>query len=186
MGEGGLIGLSGTLLGIRLGRLMATGAVKLMGVTVNALYVTSRPGTITFTTWSAALALVVGAGVTLFSAWSPAREAAGVAPVEAMARGRREFEIRVTKTSGLWFALILALAAAVASNLPPIGGKTAFAYVATILAVGAGVLAIPAFVDAAIHAASKFLQKILRVEALLASRSTARSLPRTSLLVSRS
>ena len=183
LGEAALIGLSGALLGIPLGRLMATGAVKLMGVTVNALYVTSRPGTITFTTWSAALALVVGAGVTLFSAWSPAREAAGVAPVEAMARGRREFEIRVTKTSGLWSALILALAAAATSRLPPIGGKPLFGYIATLLTIGAGVFAIPAFVDAAMRIASKFLQEILGVEALLASRSLAGSLRRTSVLV---
>src|SRR5713101_6391186 len=167
LGEAALIGLSGALLGIPLGRLMATGAVKLMSVTVNALYVTSRPGTIAFTTRSAALALVVGAGVTLFSAWSPAREAAGVAPVEAMARGRREFEIRVTKTSGLWSALILALAAAATSRLPPIGGKPLFGYIATLLTIGAGVFAIPAFVDAAMHAASKFLQKILGVGGLL-------------------
>jgi putative ABC transport system permease protein len=183
LGEAAVIGLSGALLGIPLGRLMATAAVKLMGVTVNALYVTSRPGTITFTTWSAALALVVGAGVTLFSSWSPAREAAGVAPVEAMARGRREFEIRVTKTSGLWFAVILALAAAAAARLPPIGGKPLFGYIATLLAVGAGVFAIPAFVDAAMRAASKFLQKSLGVEALLASRSLGGSLRRTSVLV---
>src|SRR5712672_1705025 len=183
LGEAALIGLSGALLGIPLGRLMATGAVKLMGVTVNALYVTSRPGTIAFTTRSAALALVVGAGVTLFSAWSPAREAAGVAPVEAMARGRREFEIRATKTSGLWFALLLALAAAAASRLPPIGGKPLFGYIATLLTVGAGVFAIPAFVDAAMRIASKFLQEILGVEALLASRSLAGSLRRTSALI---
>jgi len=183
LGEAAVIGLSGALLGIPLGRLMATAAVKLMGATVNALYVTSRPGTITFTTWSAALALVVGAGVTLFSACSPAREAAGVAPVEAMARGRREFEIRVTKTSGLWFAVILALAAAAAARLPAIGGKPLFGYIATLLTVGAGVFAIPAFVDATMRAASKFLQKSLGVEALLASRSLGASLRRTSVLV---
>jgi putative ABC transport system permease protein len=183
LGEAAVIGLSGALLGIPLGRLMATAAVKLMGVTVNALYVTSRPGTITFSTRSAVLALVVGAGVTLFSAWFPAREAASVAPVEAMARGRREFEIRVTKTSGLWFALILALAAAAASRLPPIGGKPLFGYIATLLTVGAGVFTIPAFVDAAMRIAAKFLQKILGVEALLASRSLASSLRRTSVLV---
>ena len=183
LGEAAVIGLSGALLGIPLGRLMATAAVKLMGATVNALYVTSRPGTITFTMWSAALALVVGAGVTLFSACSPAREAAGVAPVEAMARGRREFEIRVTKTSGLWFAVILALAAAAAARLPAIGGKPLFGYIATLLTVGAGVFAIPAFVDATMRAASKFLQKSLGVEALLASRSLGASLRRTSVLV---
>ncbi len=171
------------VLGAFLGEAAFIGMSKLMGATVNALYVTSRPGTITFTAWSAALALVVGAGVTLLSAWSPAREAASVAPVEAMARGRREFEIRAGKTSGLWLTLIFAVASAGASRVPPIGGKPIFGYIAALLAVGAAVFAIPAFVDGAIHAASKFLQKILGVEALLASRSLAGSLRRTSVLV---
>jgi putative ABC transport system permease protein len=183
LGEAAFLGVSGALLGIPLGRLMATAAVKLMGVTVNALYVTSRPGEITFTLWSAALALMVGAGVTLLSAWSPAREAAGVAPVEAMAHGRREFAIRVSRTSRLWLALILALASAAASRVPPIGGKPVFGYIAALLAVGAGVFAIPAFVNAAMLGASKFVQEIFGVEALLASRSLAGSLRRTSVLV---
>jgi putative ABC transport system permease protein len=183
LGEAAFIGISGALLGIPIGRLMATAAVKLMGATVNALYVTSRPGTVTFTAWSAALALVVGAGVTLLSAWSPAREAAGVAPVEAMARGRREFEIRVGKTSGLWFTLIFVVASAGASRVPPVDGKPVLGYIATLLAVGAAVFAIPAFVYAAMRAASKFLPKIIGVEALLASRSLAGSLRRTSVMV---
>ena len=183
LGEAALIGISGALLGIPIGRLMATAAVKLMGVTVNALYITSRPGAITFTLWSAALALIVGAGVTLLSAWSPAREAAVVAPVEAMARGRREFEIRVAKASGLWFTLILAVASALASRVRPIGGKPVFGYIAAVLAVGAAVFAIPAFVDIAIRVGSNFLQNFLGVEALLASRSLVGSLRRTSVLV---
>jgi putative ABC transport system permease protein len=183
LGEALFIGLAGALLGIPLGRLMASAAVKLMGTTVNMLYVTSRPGSIDFTSWSAALALFVGAGVTLLSAWSPAREAALVAPVEAMARGRREFEIRVSKTSGLWIALIFALAAACASRIPPIGGKPLFGYLATLLAIAAGVLAIPVFVDASMRAASSLLKHLLGVEALLASRSLVGSLRRTSALV---
>ena len=183
LGEAALIGMSGALLGIPIGRLMATAAVKLMGGTVNALYVTSRPGTITFTLWSAALALIVGAGVTWLSAWSPAREAAGVVPVEAMARGRREFEVRAAKISGLWFTLILAVASAAASRVPPIGGKPVFGYVATLLAVGAAVFAIPAFVDIAMRVGSNFLQEFLGVESLLASRSLVGSLRRTSVLV---
>src|SRR5439155_797595 len=76
LGEAVFIGITGALLGIPLGRLMASGAVKLMGATVSALYVTSRPGEIAFTFWSAALALIVGTSVTLISAWSPAHEAA--------------------------------------------------------------------------------------------------------------
>jgi putative ABC transport system permease protein len=183
LGEAAFIGLAGVLLGVPLGRLLASAAVKLMGTTVSMLYVTSRPGSIACTPWSVALALFVGTGVTLFSAWSPAREAALVAPVEAMARGRREFEIRVAKTSGLWFALLLAIAAAGASRVAPIGGKPIFGYLATLLVVAAGLFAIPAFVDASIRVTSNLLRKFLGVEALLAARSLAGSLRRTSVLV---
>ena len=183
LGEAAFIGLTGALLGIPLGRLMARAAVELMGSTVSMLYVTSRPGTIDFTPWSIALAILIGVGVTLVSAYSPAREAANVAPVEAMARGRREFEVRVAKTSGLWLALLTAIAAAVASKLPPVGGKPIFGYAATLLAVAAGVFAIPAFVDAGLRLASNLLRRILGVELLLAARSLAGSLRRTSVLV---
>jgi putative ABC transport system permease protein len=183
LGEAAFIGSTGALLGIPLGRLMAGAGVKLMGVTVSALYVTSRPGAIAFTPGSVAFALFVGASVTLFSAWSPAREAALVAPVEAMARGRREFEIRAKKKSNLWFALILAISAAAVSLLPAIGAKPLFGYLATLLAVAAGVFATPAFVDQAMRVVSGLLQRLFGIEALLASRSLAGSLRRTSVLV---
>ena len=183
LGEAALIGLTGALLGIPLGQLMAGGAVKLMGTTVNMLYVTSKPGSIAFTWWSAALAIFAGAGVTLLSAWSPAREAALVSPVEAMSRGRREFDVRIAKIADLWYALALALSAAIVSRMPPIEGKPVFGYVATLLAVAAGVLAIPAFVDTAMRATSDLLRKLLGVEALLAGRSLRGSLRRTSVLV---
>ena len=183
LGEAAFIGGAGVLLGVPLGRLMAGAGVRLMGETVSALYVTSRPGAIAFTPWSVAFALLVGASVTLFSAWSPAREAALVAPIEAMARGRREFEVRITKKSNLWFALILGIAAAAVSLLPPISAKPLFGYLATLLAVAAGVFATPAFVDYAMRVVSGLLQKLFGVEALLASRSLAGSLRRTSVLV---
>src|SRR5207248_10273587 len=125
----------------------------------------------------------VGTIVTLLSAWSPAREAAQVAPVEAMARGRREFEIRVAKISSLWSAMLLAFAAAAASLVPPVAGKPLFGYLATLLTVAAGVFAIPAFVAFAMRAAAALLQKVFGVEALLASRSLSGSLRRTSVLV---
>ena len=183
LGEAAFIGFAGAVIGIPIGRVMAIASVKVMGATVNALYVTSRPAAIMFTPWSAMLALLIGVGVTLFSAWSPAREAALVSPIEAMARGRREFEIRVAKTFSLWVALVVAVAAAATARIPPIGGKPVFGYVSALLTVAAGVLAIPAFVDLSIRSASAFLRKILGVEALLASRSLTGSLRRTSVLV---
>ncbi len=183
IGEAAFFGLAGAALGLPLGRVMATGAVKLMSATVESLYVSSRPGSIELSEWSVVLAFVIGVGVAILSAYSPAREASLVSPVEAMARGRREYMARMHKSRDLWLALILAIAAAPASRVPAVEGKPVFGYLAAILLVVASALAIPAFTDAVISRTSRWLGKILGVEALLASQSLSASLRRTSVLV---
>ncbi len=183
VGEADCFGLAGALIGLPLGRFMATGAVKLMATTVQSLYVSSRPGPIELTASSIFLALAVGIGVAVLSAYSPAREAAMVSPVEAMARGRREYDVRVHKGRDFWLAALLGLAAAAAARAPAIAGKPLLGYLAAILLVAASALAIPAFADALISNSSRLTAKMLGVEALLASRSLAASLRRTSVLV---
>jgi len=183
VGEAASLGFGGALLGLPLGRLMATGAVRIMGATVEALYVSSRPGAIELTPGSVLLALTVGIGVAIVSAYSPAREASLVPPVEAMARGSREYNFSVHKLRDLAWALALGLVAAAASRAPAIAGKPLFGYLAAFLLVVASTLSIPALVDALTGATSGALGRILGVEALLASRSLCASLRRTSVLV---
>jgi len=183
MGEAAVIGLAGAVIGVPLGRAMATGAVKLMGATVNALYVSSRPGAITLNASAVLLALGIGAGIAVVSAYSPAREAAMIPPVEAMARGRREYMFRVHKTRDLWIAIVLAGLAMAASRGPEIWGKPALGYLAALLLIAATVMAIPASVDAITRIASSWLGKHFGAEAGLASRSLGGSLRRTSVLV---
>ncbi len=183
LGEAAFFGLAGAALGLPVGRVMASGAVKLMSATVESLYVSSRPGAIELTVWSVVLAFTIGVGVAIVSAYSPAREASLVSPVEAMARGRREYMTRVRKSRDLWLAMILSILAAGASCVPAIGGKPVFGYLAAILLVVASALAIPTFTDAILSRASRWLGKILGVEALLASQSLSGSLRRTSVLV---
>jgi len=183
VGEAASLGLAGALTGIPLGRFMADGAVRLMAATVESLYVSSRPGTIELNVSSVFLALAIGVGVAVASAYSPAREASEVSPIEAMARGRREYNVRVHKGRDLWLALVLGLAAAAASRAPAVAGKPLFGYLGAILLVAASALAMPAFVDALTSFFSKFLGRLFGVEALLASRSLAASLRRTSVLV---
>jgi len=183
VGEAACFGIAGALIGIPQGRFMATGAVRLMSATVESLYVSSRPGIIELNAASVFLAIAIGVGVAVASAYSPAGEASLVSPVEAMARGRREYDVRVRKARDLWIALGFGLAAAAASRAPAIAGKPLLGYLAAILLVVASALAIPAFVDALTSLSSKLLGKLLGVEAMLASRSLAASLRRTSVLV---
>jgi len=183
LGEAAALGLLGAATGIALGRFMAEGAVQMVAVTVQSLYVSSRPGRISLTWDVALLALLVGVGVSVVSALSPAWEASRVVPVEAMARGRREHQARVHRWRDLAFSMVLALCAWVASRREPVGGKPMFGYVAAVLLLGASALAIPALVSTVSSAAAGILLRVFGVEALLATRSLAGSLRRTSVLV---
>jgi putative ABC transport system permease protein len=183
VGEAACLGAAGAAIGLPLGRAMATGAVKLIGVTVQSLYVSSTPGPIALTMRSVFLAFVIGIGIAIASAYAPAREASLVSPVEAMARGRREYQARVHKIRDLWIALFTGLGAAAASFAPAVSERPIFGYVAVVLLIVASALMTPALVAAVTSFSSNFLGKMFGVEALLASRSLLASLRRTSVLV---
>jgi putative ABC transport system permease protein len=129
------------------------------------------------------LGLAIGVAVSLASAASPAREASLVSPVEAMARGEREYATRVHKIRDLWIGFALAIAGAAASFAPAIAGKPFFGYAAALLFIAASAFSIPALVSGLTKISSGMLLRIGGVEAMLASRSLASSLRRTSVLV---
>jgi putative ABC transport system permease protein len=181
--EAALLGTAGSLVALPLGRLLASGAVNTLSTTVNALYVSSRPGTMAISAGSVVLALVAGIGVAMISALAPAREASMVPPTEAMARGRREFEVRVERKRDAAIALVLAILGTLAALAPPIAGKPLMGYLSGLLFVAAAALLTPLVVHAATSFGSSGLLRALGVEALLASRSLGGSLRRTSVLV---
>ena len=183
LGEAATLGLLGAIAGIALGRLMAEAAVKMVAVTVNSLYVSSRPGTISLTWETALLAIAMGVGISVLSALSPACEAFLVVPVEAMSRGRREYAVRVRRWKDLSLALLLAACAWIASRQDPVYGKPLFGYLSATLLIGASAFAIPALVFGLSWATAGILRRVLGVEALLATRSLTGSLRRTSVLV---
>lgn len=183
LGEAAFLGLAGALIGLPLGRLMAAGALKLMTLTVESLYLSSRPGSIELTAHSVALAILIGVGVAVVSALSPAREAMQVPPVDAMSHGRREYTAQMHKGRDLVIAMFLAATGAIASRMPAVAGKPVLGYTATVLLIVAAAYAIPALVSSLSSLATHALRKLLGVEGLLASRSLAASLHRTSILV---
>ncbi|MEQ1946957.1 MAG: FtsX-like permease family protein [Bryobacteraceae bacterium] len=183
LGEAAAFGVLGAMAGVILGRLMASGAVTLVAATVESLYVSSKPGTITLTWENVALAFAIGVVVSLIAAFSPAWEASKVAPVEAMARGRREHKTRIHTLRSLAFAALFAAAGWFASQQEAVGGKPVFGYGAAILLIAASALAIPALVAGLSTATSGILKALFGAEALLASRNLAASLRRTSVLV---
>jgi putative ABC transport system permease protein len=183
LGEAVSFGILGAAGGIVLGRFLAEGAVKLVSLTVQQLYVSSRPGQIALTWEIAALALMVGIVVSLASSFAPALEASQVAPTEAMSRGRREHEAHVNRARGLLGAAALCGIAWIAARQAPVGGKPLFGYLSAAILIAASALAIPALVSFLSNLTAPILGRLLGVEALLASRSLAASLRRTSVLV---
>lgn len=183
LGEAACFGLIGGIAGVALGRIMAVGAVALVAATVESLYVSSSPGPIDLSWQIASLGTLLGICVATVSAAGPAWEASGVPPVEGMARARREHQVRLRKARSLAFAAIFAAAAYVASRQPPVAGKPLFGYAAAVLLIGASALAIPAAVSAISSTLASAFGRVLGVEALLAFRSLAGSLRRTSVLV---
>jgi putative ABC transport system permease protein len=176
-----LLGLVGAILGLALGRALAAASVGMISDTVNALYTTSRPAPVELTwshVWSA---LIIGAVVSIGAAWGPAREAAGVAPTEAMSRGAHEHRARLRWRRALVWAAGFAVAAAALSLAGPIGGYPIGAYAAAICSVAAAAFATPAL----ILGVQKLMRPLLGkwVESSLAARSLEASLARTSVVV---
>ncbi len=183
LAEAAVFGGLGSLLALPLGRLLAAGAVQMLSTTVNALYVSSQPGPMHITTGSVALALLVGIGASCLSALAPAREASIVPPTEAMARGRREYDVQVERKRDALIALVLALCGVAAAQAPEIGGKPMMGYLAALLFVAASALLTPLVVHGATSLGADLLRKVVGVEGLLAARSLGGSLRRSSVLV---
>lgn len=183
LAEAAVFGTLGSLLALPLGRLLAAGAVRMLSTTVNALYVSSQPGTMGLTAGSVALALVVGIGASCLSALAPAREASMVPPTEAMARGRRDFDVQVQRKRDALFALLLALLGIAATQAPEIGGKPVMGYLAALLFVAASALLTPLVVYGATALGANLSNRIAGVVGLLATRSLGGSLRRSSVLI---
>jgi len=181
--EAAAFGVLGSLVGVPAGRLMAVGAVKLLGATVQALYVSSTPGAIELSASAWMEALATGIGIALVAALAPAIEASRVSPVEAMARGHREHRARLRARRNLVLAVVLSLGATWAVRQGPVDGKPVYGYAACFLMVGAMALLIPPFVAAASPVFAALARRVLGVEALLAARSLRASLLRSSILI---
>jgi putative ABC transport system permease protein len=183
LGEAGCFGFVGGIGGLVLGRLMSEGAVNLVASTVANLYFSSRPAPITLTAGDILLGILMGIGIALLSALGPAWEASRVAPVEAMARGQREHHVRTHRWWTASAAAILALAAWAASRQDAVHGKPIFGYACALLSIVASALLLPLLVSGLAGLTTGLIRRLFGVEALLASRSLAGSLRRTSVLV---
>ena len=182
LGEALFFALAGSALGLLLGRGMAVGAVALIGKTVEALYVSSEPSPIHLTLQSAAAGVALGIIVSLLAALAPAVEAAAVSPVEAMARGREEFNAAQRSRTIIWWAILMLITGTALTQLPAFHGTPLAAYASVLLLIAGTSAAIPTVVTLFSRFAAPGIQIVLGTEAMLALRSLRASLGRTSVL----
>ena len=183
LAEAAFLGAVGTALGLLLGRIMANGTVEMLAATVRSLYVSSTPGEILFTPSVVLVAAVSGMGVSLLAALAPAKEASGVPPSEAMARGRHEATARLHSGKRLIYAGVLAACCWAAAQVEPVGGMPLFGYLSALLIIAAAAFATPAIVEGLARLLSPLLRGAFGAQGILAPRSLSASLARTSILV---
>ena len=185
--EGAVFGVLGVTAGLVLGRLLAIGTVETVGQTVSSLYVSSTPGEIALRPWTIAVAVVSGIGVSVLSAWWPAREAAGVAPTEAMAGAALDYEVRTAGRRSTIAAAVLAVLTAAFCLVPPVDRIPVGGYLALVCLIGATAMISPRVSLLVLGLCGRWLTApfgVVGVVAGIAARGLAASLGRTSVIVS--
>ncbi|MGO8824274.1 MAG: ABC transporter permease [Acidimicrobiales bacterium] len=110
LGEAAIVGLVSSLIGLGLGVLAAIGLEKLL----SGFGVTLPSGPLVFEARTVIVCLVVGVGVTLVAAISPARRAVRIAPVAAVSAQQTEEEVPLRRRftrGGIIFVVGVALLA---------------------------------------------------------------------------
>ncbi len=177
--EGLLFGLIGSVIGIGLGDGLAVGILRLVGRTINSLYVTSRPEAIALTPGVMAMGIGVGTILSLLSAIHPALEAARVPPNALIREG---FQQRIPRAHGraMVGAVVCFAVAALVSRLPPIQGIAVAGYVAVLFVVIGFSLLAPAIVRVTAALSRPTLTRIFGVVGQLGVASLPASLRRTA------
>ncbi len=138
LAEGAVLALAGGALGVLAGWFLGARALALVEQTVHSLYTsnaahTSAAAHLIAADWLWGLGLALAAG--LLAAWSPARQAAAVAPAQALRPGSAEAVVR-TRLGWLGVAaVVLAVLAVVLAHLPAIGRIPWFGFASALAAV---------------------------------------------------
>ncbi len=90
MAEALLLGILGSVLGVFLGVVLAGQLVGAVSQTITSIYILASIQNLFISPWIVIAALVLCLGAVLIAAWFPAREAALLAPVEALSIGHLE------------------------------------------------------------------------------------------------
>ncbi|MFN2237863.1 MAG: FtsX-like permease family protein [Thermoanaerobaculia bacterium] len=181
LAEGATFGAIGSILGVGLGWLLATGAVELVGRTVSQLYVAGGGvGPVEMTPLTAISGLAVGLIVSIAASAQPALEAARLRP-SAMIRPGLYVRLSPSRTSLLGGAAAACFALAwLLSRLGPIRGLPLAGYAAVVALIAGFSLLAPGALQAASRGLEGIFARLFGVPGRLAASSIPASLRRTA------
>ena len=187
--EGFVFGALGSFAGIALGRGLAWLILRLIGRTINALYVSSTPEAIVLTPGIIAAGVAVGTILSLLSAIQPSIEAAHVRPGLLLSgtvwprrpRRRDHEQAPAPHTSQVVAAIICFIIAALLSRLPAWNGIAVAGYIAVLFVVAGFSSLSPLIVTAASRLLRAPYRAAFGIVGELASASIPASLRRTAI-----
>jgi putative ABC transport system permease protein len=137
--ECALLGIAGSALGIALGTLLAQGALRWLAGDLGGGYF---PGIAPRLQWSWPDAIVfalLGVAATMIGGWLPARQAARLAPAQAL----KGLGGSGAAPRAAWYGPVLLAAGVLLALAPPIAGLPIAAYVSVALLLVGGVACVP-------------------------------------------
>jgi len=141
LGEGAMVGLVGGVLGVILGHGLAWGALAVLGGDLGAGYFSGLTPTLQFQPEVTAAYVILGLLAGIAGAWLPAREAATVAPAQALKAGD---ESALPGGRGQpWLGLGLLGASLAACAMPPLAGLPVGGYLAVACLLAGSVMLLP-------------------------------------------
>src|SRR3990172_1934465 len=179
LGEAGLIGALGSLVGIGLGIALAKVMLFFVSRTITALYILVRVEHLTVSPAVLVEGFAVGLAAALFSAIGPAREASRAVPREALALGTLETKVRRRHGQFMLVGFILLGLASLSALQKPVYQWPLFGFLSALLIVIGTAFLIPSIASLLNQLLAPLLRTLFPVEGKLAGRYLRDSMSRT-------
>ncbi|RPJ00504.1 MAG: FtsX-like permease family protein, partial [Deltaproteobacteria bacterium] len=183
MGEAGLIGGLGGLLGIGTGVLLAKAMLFFVSRTITALYILVKAENLLIPPLVLVEGFGLGVVVSILSSLGPAREASRIAPREALALGTLESKVKIRIRGLSLIGLGLLLLAFIFALQKPVNHRPLFGFLAALLIVIGVSFLVPLFTSLLNRLLSPLLRLLFGVEGKLASRYIKDSMVRTVITI---
>jgi putative ABC transport system permease protein len=141
LGQGLVLGLIGTALGLILGYVLAAALLQWVGTDLGGGYFGAAKAWPSLSIVEAVIFSIVGLLVSLLASWIPARSALNARRAEALKPGHAEMTLGQLPSH--WPAIVLTIAGAMLATLPAISGLPLAGYAAIACWLFAGVAAVP-------------------------------------------